>query len=63
MGELIVSLGSVIEDLRDKQKDSGSLDEYNHFERMITTLNKVYDQLVYMGAQYELHYSTTKSYP
>jgi hypothetical protein len=50
MGELIVSLGSVIEDLRDKQKDSGSLDEYNHFERMITTLNKVYDQLVYMGA-------------
>lgn len=50
MGELIVSLGLVIEDLRDKQKDSGSLDEYNHFDKMIATLNKVYDQLVNIGA-------------
>jgi hypothetical protein len=50
MNDLLISLGLVIEDLRDKQKDSGSLDEYNHFDKMIATLNKVYDQLVYIGA-------------
>lgn len=50
MDDLLVSLGLVIEDLRDKQKDSGSLDELEQFERMITTLNKVYDQLVHIGA-------------
>lgn len=49
MNDLLISLGLVIEDLRNKQKDSGSLEEYNHFYNMITTLNKVYDQLVYMG--------------
>jgi hypothetical protein len=50
MNDLLISLGLVIEDLRDKQKDSGSLDEYNHFDKMIATLNEVYDQLVYIGA-------------
>ena len=62
MNDLLISLGLVIEDLRNKQKDSGSLEEYNHFYNMITTLNKVYDQLVYMGVQYELHDFTTKPY-
>jgi hypothetical protein len=50
MDSLLISLGLVIEDLRDKQKDSGSLDEYNQFDKMIATLNKVYDQFVYLGA-------------
>jgi hypothetical protein len=50
MNDLLISLGLVIEDLRSKQKDSGSLDELEQFEKMIITLNKVYDQLVYMGA-------------
>lgn len=49
MDNLLLELGLIIEDLRNKQKDSGSLNEYNHFDKMIATLNKVYDQLVYIG--------------
>lgn len=50
MDELLLELGMVIEDLWRYRQDSDSSDQQQDIEQMITTLNKVYDQLVYMGA-------------
>ena len=50
MNELLLELANVIEDLYIYKQDSTSFDEEQEFRRMITTLNKVYDQLVYLGA-------------
>jgi hypothetical protein len=49
MNELLLDLGYAIEFIRDKQKDSGSVDEWNEFESIIKTLNNTYDKLVYIG--------------
>lgn len=48
MDDLLTELGQVIEELRIKQSNSGCQNEEDNYERLIATLNKVYDQLVYM---------------
>lgn len=63
MDNLLIDLGNVIEELWRYKQDSDCFEQQQDIEQMITTLNKVYDHLVHTGAQYELHYSTTKSYP
>jgi hypothetical protein len=50
MNDLLLELGSVIEELYRYKQDSDCFDQQQEVEQMITTLNKVYDQLVYMGA-------------
>jgi hypothetical protein len=50
MSDLLLELGSVIEELYRYKQDSDCFDQQQEVEQMITTLNKVYDQLVYMGA-------------
>lgn len=47
MDNMLIELGLVIEELRVKQSNSGSQDEQENYERLITVLNKVYDELVY----------------
>jgi hypothetical protein len=50
MNDLLLELGNVIEQLRVRQSNSGCLSELENYERIIVTLNKVYDTLVYMEA-------------
>jgi hypothetical protein len=47
MDNILIELGSVIEELRVKQSNSGCQQEEENYERLITVLNKVYDELVY----------------
>lgn len=47
MDNLLLELGNVIEELRVKQSNSGCQNEHDNYEKLITILNKVYDQLVY----------------
>lgn len=49
MDNLLLELGSVIEELWRYKQDSDCFEQQD-IEQMITTLNKVYDQLVYIGA-------------
>jgi hypothetical protein len=49
MNHLLLELGNVIEELRVKQSNSGCQNEQDNYERLIVTLNKVYDQLVHIG--------------
>jgi hypothetical protein len=50
MSDLLLELGNVIEELRVRQSNSGCQNEEENYERLIVTLNKVYDTLVYIGA-------------
>jgi hypothetical protein len=50
MENLLLELGNVIEELLRYRQDSDCFEQQQDIEQMITTLNKVYDQLVYMGA-------------
>lgn len=50
MDDILTELGNVIEELRIKQSNSGCQNEEENYEKLIATLNKVYDQLVYMEA-------------
>lgn len=50
MNDLLLELGNVIEELYRYKQDSDCFDQQQEMKQMITTLNKVYDQLVYMGA-------------
>jgi len=50
MDNLLLELGNVIEKLYSYKQDSDCFDQQQDIEEMITTLNKVYDQLVYIGA-------------
>jgi|APFre7841882793_1041355.scaffolds.fasta_scaffold296485_2 hypothetical protein len=47
---LLEELGNVIEELYRYKQDSDCFTQQQEVEQMITTLNKVYDTLVYMGA-------------
>ena len=48
MDDLLTELGLVIEELRIKQSNSGCKNEEENYEKLIVTLNKVYDELVYI---------------
>lgn len=50
MDDLLLELGAVIEELWRYRQDSDCFEQQQDIEQMITTLNKVYDQLVYTGA-------------
>ena len=50
MENLLIELGNVIEELWRYKQDSDCFKQQQDIEQMITTLNKVYNQLVYMGA-------------
>jgi hypothetical protein len=50
MNDLLLELGNVIEVLYNYKQDSDCFEQQQEVEQMITTLNKVYDQLVYLGA-------------
>ena len=50
MDDLLIELGMVIEELWTYRQDSDCFEQQQDIERMITTLNKVYDKLVYIGA-------------
>lgn len=47
MDDILTELGLVIEELRIKQSNSGCKNEEENYEKLIVTLNKVYDELVY----------------
>jgi hypothetical protein len=48
MDNLMLELGNVIEELWRYKQDSDCAQQQQDIEEMITTLNKVYDQLVYI---------------
>ena len=50
MNELLLELDNVIQELYHYKEDSDCYEQQKEVEQMIATLNKVYDQLVYMGA-------------
>lgn len=50
MDDLLLELGTVIEELWRYRQDSDCFEQQQDIEQMITTLNKVYDQLVHIGA-------------
>jgi hypothetical protein len=50
MNDLLLELGNVIEELYNYKQDSDCFEQQQEVEQMITILNKVYDQLVYLGA-------------